>query len=347
MVLLPLSPNKPYGNTSLAPGNRAAINAEKAQLYPYAKEIEQPSGFINTDSITIGSLIGKKVILVDFWTYSCINCQRTLPYLNMWYSKYHDQGLEIIGVHKPEFQFEHDIGNVRQAVRKFDIRYPVVLDNLGATWSSYGARYWPEDYLIDIDGFVVERHIGEGDYDTTEQKIQGLLRERAQALGINASIPNATGVPSDMIPVNFSEVMSPETYFGALRNNNLANGVQLVVGVQNLTRPPVIHTNNLSLVGSWNIHLQYAENTGNASIIFRYHARNVYFVASATNATTVTVMLDGKPLTSGAGSDSINSTVSIRDERLYTLVSGNESAEHTLELNIPEPGLRAYTLTFG
>ena len=132
------SPNRSYTATSVAPGNRTAINAEKAKLYPYAKEIADPSGFVNVDNITIGSLIGKDVILVDFWTYNCINCERTIPYLNAWYTKYHDQGLEIIGVHTPEFQFEHNIDNVRMAVQKFGIKYPVVLDNNDATWDSYG-----------------------------------------------------------------------------------------------------------------------------------------------------------------------------------------------------------------
>ena len=134
-----------------------------------------------------------------------------IPYLNLWYSEYHDQGLEIIGVHTPEFQFEHDINNVRMAVQKFGIQYPVVLDNNYATWDSYGNRYWPEDYLIDIDGFIVYHHIGEGDYNETEAEIQDLLRERAGALGLNISISNTTSVPSDAVAVNFSEVGSPET----------------------------------------------------------------------------------------------------------------------------------------
>lgn len=347
IVLSPLTPNKSSPGTTLTPGNRTAVNAEKVQVYPYAKEIEQPSGFINADNITIGSLIGKKVILVDFWTYSCINCERTIPYLNMWYSKYRDQGLEIIGVHTPEFQFEHNIDNVRQAVRKFGIQYPVVLDNKDATWASYGNQYWPEDYLIDIDGFIVQRHIGEGDYDSTEKKIQDLLRERAEALGINVTIPNSTEIPANAIVVNFSDVGSPETYFGAMRNEYLANGPQSVTGTQTLTMPGVIDPNLLYLAGRWNVSDQYAENTGNASIVYRYHAKNVYFVASAANPAKVRVLVDGKPITVDAGSDVTDSTVTIRDEQLYTLVLGNKSEEHTLELDIPEPGLRAYTFTFG
>ena len=174
---------RPIG-TSLAPGDRTAINAEKAQKYQYAKEIADPSGFVNVDNITIGSLIGKKIILVDFWTIKCINCVRTIPYLNAWYTKYHDQGLEIIGVHSPEFQFEHDINNVQAAVKKYDIQYPVVLDNNLATWSAYRTSTGRKNTSSILDGFIVERNIGEGNYYTTEMEIQSLLRERADALGL-------------------------------------------------------------------------------------------------------------------------------------------------------------------
>ena len=347
IVLAPLSPDKSFTGTPVTPGNRSAINAEKAQLYPYAKEIAEPSGFINVDNITIGSLVGKEVILVDFWTYSCINCERTIPYLNMWYAKYHTQGLEIIGVHTPEFQFEHDVNNVGAAVRKFGIQYPVVLDNNYATWGSYGNQYWPEDYLIDIDGFIVDRHIGEGDYDATEKEIQKLLRERADVLGLNITIANTTGLPADVIPVNFSSVGSPETYFGSGRNQYLGNGRPGVPGPQTLVLPGQVQPDTLYLGGQWNFTDQYAENTGNASIVFRYDAKNVYFVASARNSTAVRVYLDGKPITGGAGSDVTNSTVAIQAEQLYTLVQGSGYGGHTLELDIPGPGLRAYTFTFG
>ncbi|HVP96096.1 redoxin domain-containing protein [Methanoregula sp.] len=347
IVLTPLSPNRSFTGTAVAPGNRTAINAEKAKLYPYAKEIAEPSGFVNVDNITIASLVGKDVILVDFWTYSCINCERTIPYLNLWYEEYHDQGLEIIGVHTPEFQFEHDIDNVRMAVQKFGIQYPVVLDNNYATWDSYGNKYWPEDYLIDIDGFIVYHHIGEGNYNETEAEIQDLLRERAGALGLNISISNATSVPSNAVAVNFSDVGSPETYFGAARNQYLANGNASVTGLQMLAIPPQVQLNGLYLSGTWNFADQYAENTGTASIVFPYDAKNVYFVASAKNATAVQVLLDGKPVTDMAGPDVTNGTVTIQADRLYSLVQGSGYGLHTLELDIPEPGLNAYTFTFG
>jgi thiol-disulfide isomerase/thioredoxin len=341
------SPNKSFTGTSVAPGNRTAINAEKALKYPYAKEIAKPSGFINTANITIGSLVGKKVILVDFWTYSCINCERTIPYVNLWYSKYHDKGLEIIGVHTPEFPFEHDISNVQKAVTKFGIQYPVVLDNDYATWGSYGNQYWPEDYLIDIDGFIVDRHIGEGDYNTTEKEIQALLRERATALNITADIPNTTSTPGNVIAIDFSKVGSPETYFGSGRNQYLANGRPRTAGPQDLILPGSLQPNLLYLAGPWNFTDAYAENTGNASIFYQFDAKNVYFVASAMNPTAVRVLLDGQPITTGAGADVSGSTVMVHDEQLYTIVQGNDYGIHTLELDISQPGLRAYTFTFG
>ena len=341
------SPNKSYTGSSVAPGNRTAINAEKAQKYEYAKEIADPSGFVNVDNITIGSLIGKKVILVDFWTYSCINCARTIPYLNQWYAEYHDQGLEIIGVHSPEFQFEHDIGNVRAAVAKYGIRYPVVLDNDLATWSSYQNQYWPEEYLIDIDGFIVDRKIGEGNYDATEAEIRQLLRERADALGIPANISSASGAPADTIAIDYSKVGSPETYFGSARNEYLGNGQKGTNGVQTLALPGVILPNILYLDGPWDFSGQYAESRGDAGIVYQYDAKNVYLVASAANTTAVRVLLDGKPISAGAGADVSGSDVAIHDERMYTIVEGADYSRHTLELDIPGPGLRAYTFTFG
>ena len=135
---------------------------EKASMYEEAKEITTPDGFINVDDISVSELIGKKVVLVDFWTYSCINCQRTLPFLNAWYDKYKDQGLEILAIHTPEFEFEKDYGNVLAATEKFDIEYPVILDNDYSTWRAYKNRYWQRKYIIDIDGFIVYDHIGEG-----------------------------------------------------------------------------------------------------------------------------------------------------------------------------------------
>lgn len=185
-------PIEPVALLQLPDSSRAK---SKAAQHPRALEISTPDGFINTDRIAVGDLLGKKVILLDFWTYSCINCQRTIPHLNAWYEKYRDQGLVIIGIHTPEFEFEKQYENVLAAVKKFGIAYPVVLDNNYSTWQAYKNRYWPRKYLIDIDGFVVYDHIGEGAYKETERKIQELLAERARVLGSGERISAAPASP--------------------------------------------------------------------------------------------------------------------------------------------------------
>jgi thiol-disulfide isomerase/thioredoxin len=158
-------------------GSVARIERKEAQ-YRRAEEITAPTGFINTDGVSINEARGEKVVLLDFWTYACFNCQNTQPHLNAWHEEYSDEGLFIIGVHTPEFGFERDQENVERAVQEAGIEYPVVLDNDYATWDAYDQRYWPAMYLIDVDGFVRYRHFGEGAYEQTEDRIQELLAER-------------------------------------------------------------------------------------------------------------------------------------------------------------------------
>jgi thiol-disulfide isomerase/thioredoxin len=152
--------------------------ARKEAEFTRAKEIVAPTGFINTDDISIGENLGEKVVLLEFWTYSCINCQNVQPYLNEWHEEYEDDGLLVIGVHRPEFEFEKDPTSVERAVGEAGIEYPVVLDNNSATWDAYDNRYWPARYLIDADGFIRYQHFGEGAYEENEQEIQELLAER-------------------------------------------------------------------------------------------------------------------------------------------------------------------------
>lgn len=322
--------------------------ASREMQYPAAKELVKPDGYINTDNlpITIKSLIGKKVILVDFWTYSCINCQRTIPYLNAWYSKYKDAGLEIIGVHSPEFQFEKNIINVQSAVNRFGIQYPVVMDSQMQTWNAYENQYWPEEYLIDINGLVVERHIGEGGYGDTEAKIQQLLTERKLATKDTVTISTGTVSIVQTISTN-----SPETYFGMNRNEYLANGVPHQLGLQTLSRPvdASIEPNQLYLSGGWNFKDEYAENqTSDAHIVYKYQSKNVYFVASSVTGASITVLRDGVVVGSQKGEDvDSEGHVMIREARLYKLIQESTPGEHTLEIIIKNPGLDAYTFTFG
>src|SRR3989338_6748638 len=222
----PVSTSPSLSATGLS--SSVAVAPRRPAGVPY-KEIISPSGFVNTDGITMRELIGKKVVLVDFMTYSCINCQRTFPYMVAWYGKYKNQGLEIVGIHTPEFAFEKNIENVRAAMKKFGITYPVVLDNGYATWSAYGNRYWPRKYLVDIYGNIVYDHIGEGAYEETEMKIQGLLQEHARVLGEDAGV-ETEGVIARTMPPAPNTARSPETYFGSLRNEFLANNAKSAAG---------------------------------------------------------------------------------------------------------------------
>lgn len=320
---------------------------EKAKLYPRAKEIVDPSGFINTEGITIKELIGKKVVLVDFWTYSCINCQRTTPYLNAWYEKYKDKGLEIVGVHTPEFSFEKEYENVKRAVENEGIQYPVVLDNGYGTWTAYGNRYWPRKYLIDVDGFIVYDLIGEGAYREFETEIQKLLTERMARLGMAGSVSGGTVSLEKEGTASFGP-KSPEIYFGAARNTYLGNGASEKTGAQTLGEPTGIKTNILYLAGAWNFENEFAESKEKgAKIIFRYQGKDVFFVAAAGQPVRVRVMRDGALLQNAAGSDVKDGTLTVSDERLYKIVQDKNSGEHTLELLIEDPGLRAFTFTFG
>jgi len=325
------------------------ISLDKTKRYEQAKEITTPDGFINSEPFKLADFVGKKVILLDIWTYSCINCQRTIPRINEWQEKYADKGLLIVGLHTPEFEFEKDIANVREAVKKFGIKYPVVLDNDYSTWRAYRNQYWPRKYLIDIDGFIVYDHIGEGGYAETEGKIQDLLEERAKKLGEKVDvIGTVTGEEGDGITYR----ISPETYFGALRNTLLANGLSRIVGVQELQEPKRVEADRLYLVGKWNMGDEYAESvSGAAKIIYRFRGKNVYFVARADSPIKISVLRDGVPVKAEAGADvkvsGAKSEVTIGESRLYKLIEEMESGEHLLELIIPASGLQAFTFTFG
>jgi cytochrome c biogenesis protein CcdA/thiol-disulfide isomerase/thioredoxin len=313
---------------------------EKEALFKRAPELSSIDGYINTDGkpITLAELKGK-VVLLDIWTYSCINCQRTLPYINDWYAKYKDQGFVVVGLHTPEFAFEKVQSNVEKAVAKFGIEYPVVMDNDYSTWRALGNQFWPRKYLIDADGFIVYDHIGEGAYDETETAIQKALAERSARMGISAKAMPVTSVPAGAIMVDSGKVRSPETYFGSARNELLANGAPGLAGDQTLVVPASgkILSNALYLGGSWNFAPERAVNTGAASIIFGYEAKSVYITAGSAQGVEVSVYRD----------DVFVKTVMVKDETLYTLIEGADYGKHILRVEIPKAGLEAFTFTFG
>jgi cytochrome c biogenesis protein CcdA/thiol-disulfide isomerase/thioredoxin len=324
----------------------AARAATKALSFPKAPEITKPSGFVNTGGtpITIGQFKGKKIVLIDFWTYSCINCQRTLPYMKAWDDKYRDLGLEIIGIHTPEFAFEHLQSNVETAVKGFGLKYPSILDNDYGTWNAFGNSYWPRKYLIDIDGYIVYDHAGEGNYDDTERAIQKALQERADVLGTGQKIPTDLVNPK----AQTAQAGSPETYFGSSRNEYLANGNPFMSGTQSLTIPQDISLNKLYLGGVWNFSPEFAQASEGARIQFHYAAKAVYFVASSEVGATVHVFIDGTPIPANmSGDDVLDATATIHGNRLYKIVEDRVPAVHTLEIRVDKGTLDAYTFTFG
>lgn len=306
-------------------------------------EIEDPAGFVNTPStsseqvtpITIGEFVGKKVILIDFLTYSCINCQRTFPYVNAWYEKYKDHGLVVIGIHTPEFAFEKDIDNVREAMKKFGIKHPIVLDNEYATWRAYDNNYWPRKYLIDIHGNIVYDHIGEGAYEETEKAIQKALAERARVLGEQADLGESLAIAG--IEQEKVQTASPETYFGYARNEFLGNGTPGSGGLATFKLPETLAPNKLYLEGEWQLEREYVETRGETRVLYRYAAKNVYLVTESSLGTTVEVWQDGKFV----------KNLEIKASQLYNLVENTQAGEHVLELRIRDKGVRFYAFTFG
>jgi thiol-disulfide isomerase/thioredoxin len=325
------------GGQDIPTSATSTVALQKKDQYPRAKELSTPDAFINTGTTTIAGLIAQgHVVLVDFWTYSCINCQRTIPYLNAWYTKYKDQGLVIVGVHTPEFDFEKEFANVAEAVKKFGIEYPVVLDNDYSTWQAYGNRYWPHEYLIDIDGFVVHDHIGEGGYEETEAAIQKALAERATRLGATTTLDTSLAA-SAIHSGPSTSVLTPETYFGSARNEFIGNISRGVPGTQTATLPDALSPDTTYLSGTWDIQDQFAKSAGAGKIVVQYQGQIINLVASSETPMTLSLSQDG----TSAG------TVVVHDAQLYQLKDNGTPGTHTIEITVPSAGLRAFTLTFG
>lgn len=334
--------------SSMEKDSGAYLTIEQKQTkYKKAPELSSINGYINTDGkpITLESLKGK-VVLLDIWTYSCINCQRTIPYINEWYKKYKDQGLEVVGLHTPEFAFEKVQTNVEKAVQGFNIRYPVVLDNDYSTWNALGNQFWPRKYIIDIDGYIIYDHIGEGAYEETEKVIQNALKESAARLGMGMVATSTVNMPAP----DLSAIQSPETYFGSDRNVYLGNGNPGMRGTQTFALPSAPRTNTLYLGGNWNITSDYAESGAGASVLFKYSAHDVYMVATNSSASVrIKIMRDSKPVGTVAGADVDPKTgeAVIDGDRLYKLIHDPSPGTHTIEIRIEEGTLKAYTFTFG
>ncbi len=307
-----------------------------------APEFRETGRWFNTPGgrpLTLAGLRGR-VVLVDFWTYTCINCIRTLPYLKAWNAAYRSKGLTIVGVHTPEFAFEHDAGNVRDAIERFGIRYPVVQDNAMGTWNAYGNQYWPADYLIDAKGRVRYAAAGEGDYSQTETAIRALLAEAGREIG---AVSRPTGV---VVP---SEVATPETYLGTNRAQGWHSGP--FAGAHDYgSAPAQLPLNEFAFSGSWSVAGQPATALADgAGVDAEFEAKNVYLVLSSAGEVPrrVRVLLDGRPIPAGAaGADVHHGVLTVRGQRLYWLVSLPSDQQRRLALRFA-PGVSAYAFTFG
>ena len=324
----------------------------KAMKYQKAPELKGIAGYINTDNISIASLKGK-VVIVDFWTYSCINCIRTIPYLNDWYAKYKDQGLVIVGVHTPEFGFEKIYDNVKMAVEKFGIKYPVVQDNDYQTWNAYRNSYWPRKYIIDADGYIRFDHIGEGGYEETEKVIQSLLEERMNEMKINSTVSTNISTPNNVIPVDFYQQITPELYLGYGKSQTQIGNIEIRIPDKetNFTLPSFINSNVPSLGGTWKDSSEYIELTSASGVVeLKYSAKAVNIVAGGNS--TLHLQLDGKDLTLGNKGWDVNlinsqSYSTINDTRLYNLVFDDNYYTKTLKIEVNGTGFKLYTFTFG
>lgn len=328
------SPKQPANQTALPPGILQKDG-------PQAPEVITGGEWFNSEPLTLQQLRGK-VVIIDFWTYSCINCQRTLPYLRMWHEKYSEKGLVIIGVHAPEFAFEKDPKNVQQAIKDFVIPYPVVQDNDFQTWQAYQNRYWPAKYIIDKDGKIRYSHFGEGAYEETEQVIQELLKESGQQVStsIESSAEETIQTPR-----------TPETYLGSNRMEYYFPSGSLGNGTRTTTLATSLPENMFSLGGEWTITPEHAVAGKNAVLNLHFTGQKVFLVMRpGTNTTgTVRVYLDGKPIqASDAGKDVKNGIVTINKDTLYTLVELQKPSEgRILQLEFQTPGIEVFAFTFG
>ncbi|MFN8112961.1 MAG: redoxin domain-containing protein [Solirubrobacterales bacterium] len=308
-----------------------------------APDLVEPGTFFNTadgQPVSIGDLTREgKTVLVDFWTYTCVNCIRTLPEVESWYERYREDGLVVLGVHTPEFPFERDTGNVADAIARNGLTYPVVQDNDYGTWNAFGNQYWPAKYLIDSRGRVRYAHFGEGDYEQTENAIREVLAEDGGDVG-----PRAGDVA---VQTPDPGLRTPETYLGSARADGWTRPVssgRQDFGTPGAPPPP----NEFAYSGAWKISGESATAGADAGIDATFTARRVFLVlGSPDEDRNVEVLLDGKPIAAAdAGDDVRDGVLTVGGQRLYSLVDLPRAGRHTLSLRF-EPGVSGYAFTFG
>ncbi|KJC52308.1 cytochrome c biogenesis protein DipZ [Bradyrhizobium sp. LTSP857] len=307
--------------------------------------------WLNSPPLTLEQLKGK-VVLVDFWTYSCINCLRSIPYVRAWAEKYRDRGLVVIGVHAPEFAFERNVDNIKNAMATLKIGYPVAVDNDYKIWRSFENQYWPAHYFIDANGKVRHHHFGEGEYAESERVIQTLLAEAG-----------SKNVPSDIVAVKASgaeaaasdsaDVKSPETYVGYDRSENFVSPGGVVKDESHVYAAGEPQLNDWSLTGNWTVGSERAQlNAPDGSIVYRFHARDLHLVLGpATEGANIRfrITIDGKAPGAAHGMDTdADGNGVVTTQRLYQLIRTSDAvADHTFEIRFLDPGVQAFAFTFG
>jgi cytochrome c biogenesis protein CcdA/thiol-disulfide isomerase/thioredoxin len=307
--------------------------------------------WLNSPPLSRNQLRGK-VVVIDFWTYSCINCLRSIPFVEAWWEKYKDEGLVVIGVHTPEFAFEKDRANIEKAVTDLKITYPVAIDSNYEIWKAFNNQYWPAHYFIDAQGTIRYHHFGEGKYAESEEVIQQLLKEKNSSLKADGFV-QITGSGAEA-PPDLNNVASPETYIGYTRQQNYASPQSIKQDrSQVYTAPSRLTVNQWGLVGAWNVSGEHASlTTGSGKVIFRFHARDLHFVLGpGKNGRPVRfrVRIDGTAPGDDHGTDTDEKGEGVvKEYRLYQLIRQKGKIEdRTFEIEFLDPGVQAFAFTFG
>jgi thiol-disulfide isomerase/thioredoxin len=309
------------------------------------------TGWLNSPPLTAEGLRGR-VVLVNFWTYTCINWLRTLPYVRAWADRYTDHGLTVIGVHTPEFGFEHDLDNVRQAVNDLGVDYPVAIDNDYAVWTAFDNHYWPAFYFVDAQGQIRHHRFGEGDYEQSEMILQQLLTEAGSG-GTDQELTSVDARGAETA-ADWASLRSPENYLGYERTDNFVapNGSILDTSYA-YAAPTRLRLNHWALAGDWSVQRQaIVGNQANGRILYRFQARDLHLVmAPAARGTPVRfrVSIDGQPPAAAHGTDvDDQGNGTLTQPRLYQLIrQPGPVAERTFEITFLDPGAQAYAFTFG
>jgi cytochrome c biogenesis protein CcdA/thiol-disulfide isomerase/thioredoxin len=334
------------GDTAQAVANRGPLPVEGVM-----PPLDGATQWLNSPPLSAAQLRGK-VVLVDFWTYSCINCLRTLPYVKAWADKYRASGLVVIGVHTPEFAFEKDVGNVKRAVSDLKVDYPVAIDDNYKIWRAFNNEYWPAHYFIDAKGQIRAHHFGEGDYAGSEQEIRELLTE-AGAKDLPPGLVQDTGKGAEAAP-STGDVQSPETYVGYDRAQGFASpGDPVMDQPHHYTVGRGLGQNEWALGGTWTLGAEHTDlNQAGGAIAYRFHARDLHLVLGPSadgKPVRFQVTIDGAAPGANHGADTdANGNGTVTEQRLYQLIrQSGPITDHTFEIRFLDPGVRAYAFTFG